>query len=155
MLDLTRLTSIVLSLLSQITSMSQIFMDPYYRTVTGLIVLIEKEWLSFGHKFGERAGRSEKGETERSPIFQQFLEALALVLIQKPESFEFNEKLLLALVEHQRSGWFGTFLLNTEVARRDAATSKRTVSLWSFIESNRIAFTRPNFDMHAHMNSHR
>lgn len=41
---------------AQLTSLAMIQLDSYYRTIEGFIVLIEKEWCSFGHKFGERIG---------------------------------------------------------------------------------------------------
>jgi myotubularin-related protein 1/2 len=41
----------------------------------GFCALIQKEWLSFGHKFNDRLGHglSEELATEFSPIFLQFL----------------------------------------------------------------------------------
>lgn len=41
-------------------------------------VLIEKEWLSFGHKFSQRVGHGDKNhsDAERSPVFVQFIDAV-------------------------------------------------------------------------------
>jgi myotubularin-related protein 6/7/8 len=41
---------------SQLSSLSQICLDPYYRTIEGFMILVEKDWLSFGHMFKHRSG---------------------------------------------------------------------------------------------------
>ena len=42
------------------------------------MVLIEKEWLSFGHKFGNRIGHGEDkhNDSERSPVFLQWVDCV-------------------------------------------------------------------------------
>jgi hypothetical protein len=47
---------------SQLSALSQILLDPYFRTLEGFIVLVEKDWLAFGHMFQLRSGflNSEK-----------------------------------------------------------------------------------------------
>jgi myotubularin-related protein 6/7/8 len=47
---------------SQLSAVSQLCLDPYYRTTRGFQVLIEKDFISFGHRFLDRCGHlsSEK-----------------------------------------------------------------------------------------------
>lgn len=39
---------------AQMCSLTQIFLDPYARTLEGFEVVIEKEWVAFGHCFESR-----------------------------------------------------------------------------------------------------
>ena len=41
---------------SQLSALAQIMLDPFFRTIDGLITVIEKDWLSFGHMFRLRSG---------------------------------------------------------------------------------------------------
>ena len=36
---------------TQIVSLAQIMIDPHFRTIKGFQQLIDKDWVSFGHKF--------------------------------------------------------------------------------------------------------
>ena len=89
-----------------LTSLAQVLIEPYYRTIKGLAVLIEKDWLSFGHPFGLRCGyiHSEGSAQETSPVFILFLDALYQLICQAPCAFEYNEPLLSALGGHLFDG---------------------------------------------------
>lgn len=47
---------------AQISSLVQICIDPFFRTMEGFMVLVEKDWCSFGHKFNERSGHLSSNE---------------------------------------------------------------------------------------------
>lgn len=36
---------------AQLTALAMLMLDSYYRTIKGFEVLVEKEWISFGHRF--------------------------------------------------------------------------------------------------------
>lgn len=71
----------------QLCALAQILLHPRYRTIRGFIDLVEKDWLSFGHKFSERTGvfNGKASDPEKSPIFVQFLDCVRQILIQFPE----------------------------------------------------------------------
>ena len=132
---------------SQLCSIVQIILDPYFRTFEGFAVLIEKDWVSFGHQFAIRNGcdhRSEK-KKERSPIFVQFLHAIYQIMEQYPDAFEFRENMLLFLSEEIYSNKYGTFLFNSEKELEENEARQITVSIWSEIFLNKKKYINPHY----------
>jgi myotubularin-related protein 1/2 len=114
--------------------------------------------LSFGHKFAERIGHGDPnaGDTERAPIFTQWLvtymmflhifinisidvcclqrlDAVWQLIRQFPTSFEFNEAFLRELFDQVSACRFGTFLFNSSKERFEAKTAKETPSIWTYL----------------------
>lgn len=128
---------------AQVSAMTQLLLDPYYRTMRGFMILVEKEWLSFGHKFAQRNSHGAKPQAQTSPIFVQFLDAVFQLTEQHPSAFEFNSDFLLELVDHSYSCRFGTFLFNCERERAEARVAERTASLWSYLNHHRRRYLNP------------
>ncbi|XP_051564508.1 myotubularin isoform X4 [Myxocyprinus asiaticus] len=130
---------------AQLTSLSMLMLDSYYRTLRGFQVLLEKEWISFGHKFASRIGHGDKNhaDQDRSPIFLQFIDCVWQMTKQFPTAFEFNERLLVVILDHLFSCRFGTFLYNCESARESNNVRTKTVSLWSLINSDTSSYINP------------
>jgi len=131
---------------SQMCSLAQIIIDPYFRTIEGLAVLIEKDWCSFGHMFHKRVGHgsSKFADSDRSPIFVQFLDALWQTWHQAPERFEYNEWLLEFLAQEVVSCKYGSFLFDCEKQRNEHLVKQSTVSVWTYVcRTGRKDFMNP------------
>jgi myotubularin-related protein 1/2 len=132
----------------QLVSLAQLMLDPYYRTIRGFAVLIEKEWCSFGHKFTDRIGVGKDASdepNERSPVMLQFLDCVWQITRQFPTAFEFNEKLLLYVWDALLSGLYGTFLYNNECERILEKVWERTESAWTPVLENAGPFTNDEY----------
>ncbi|KAG0052879.1 hypothetical protein BGZ83_002027 [Gryganskiella cystojenkinii] len=159
---------------AQLTSVAQVCLDPYYRTLRGFQVLVEKEWCSFGYKFMDRCGHlsndknfvalsatnsaantfanvqsklyNNKHIRETSPVFHQFLDCVFQTMHQYPTRFEFNEHFLIQLHYHVYSCQFGNFLFNCERDRRQYQASTKCSSIWDFINSNKEEYLNKDYN---------
>ena len=93
-------------------------MDPHYRTIEGFMQLVEKEWITFGHRFTQRSSQTEANKQSGfAPVFLLFLDSVFQLLRQFPCSFEFNDFYLRFLAFHHVSNRFNTFKLDSEADR--------------------------------------
>ncbi|GMI08615.1 hypothetical protein TrVE_jg11336 [Triparma verrucosa] len=131
---------------SQMSATCMLLLDPYYRTIEGFAILIEKEWLDFGHKFKDRHGQgSDKHPNERSPVFVQWLDTVHQLMHQFPTAFELNEELLVFVADHLHSCLFGTFLGNNAKERKELQLKEKTISIWTYVLSKRERFVNQAF----------
>ncbi|XP_015666239.1 myotubularin-related protein 8 [Protobothrops mucrosquamatus] len=134
---------------AQVCSLACLLLDPFYRTLKGFMVLIEKEWIAMGHKFSHRCGHLEGDPKEVSPIFTQFLECTWQLMQQFPCAFGFNERLLLEIHDHVYSCQFGNFLGTCQKDREDLKIFEKTHSLWPFLLQRKLEFRNPLYKGYA------
>ena len=135
---------------SQVCALAQLLLDPYFRTIDGLCVLVEKDFCAFGHPFqlrsahGVRPERRPQDGAQCSPIFLQFLDAAQQLCRAFPQHFEYTPSLLLFLSDAQHSCRFGTFFCDTDRERRDLGChSGAAPSVWALVRARRDAFASP------------
>ncbi|XP_061440168.1 myotubularin-related protein 7 isoform X5 [Rhineura floridana] len=128
---------------AQVCSVASLLLDPYYRTLKGFMVLIDKDWVSFGHKFNHRYGNLDGDPKEISPVIDQFIECVWQLMEQFPCAFEFNERFLIHIQHHIYSCQFGNFLCNSQKERRELKIQERTYSLWPHLWKNRADYVNP------------
>lgn len=120
-----------------ISSLTQILLDPYFRTTCGFESLIQKDWVSLGHPFSDRLGHVINNDTtERSPLLLLFLDCTWQLLQQFPDEFEFSETFLTTLWDSAFLPIFDTFLFNSEHDRQLAIGKKRLIlrPVWDWAE---------------------
>ncbi|OWZ20493.1 Myotubularin [Phytophthora megakarya] len=136
---------------AQLCALAQIMIDPYYRTLSGVMTVIEKDFLAFGHKFTERNGGDRNRDPQRnksSPVMFQFIDALWQMQRQYPSSFEFNERFLLHLANSLTSGLYGTFMYDSRYQRDVNEVKYNTVSVWTPVLMKPSMYSNSEYEMH-------
>nr|XP_055055916.1 myotubularin-related protein 12 [Misgurnus anguillicaudatus] len=97
-----------------ISSLAQIMLDPYYRTLTGFQSLVQKEWVAGCHAFLDRCNHlHQKDKDCQSPVFLLFLECVWQLVQQHTPAFQFSETYLTVLSDSIHVPVFSTFLFNS------------------------------------------
>ncbi|XP_063627286.1 myotubularin-related protein 10-B [Cydia splendana] len=140
-----------------VSCLTQLLLDPHFRTISGFQSLIQKEWVALGHPFCDRFGLPRPGNPKDSkdtsaaqtaPVFLLFLDCTWQLLQQFPDKFQFSETYLTTLWDCAHNHLFDTFLFNCP-RDRELAVAKNFVQrpVWDwgeqFSEKDKALFYNP------------
>uniref|UniRef100_A0A8C7C9J4 Myotubularin-related protein 12 n=1 Tax=Oncorhynchus kisutch TaxID=8019 RepID=A0A8C7C9J4_ONCKI len=97
-----------------VSSLVQLMLDPYYRTLLGFQSLVQKEWVAGGHAFLDRSNHLHLKDKVESPVFLLFLECVWQLQQQHGPAFQFSETYLTVLSDSIHVPVFTTFLFNND-----------------------------------------
>lgn len=140
-----------------VSSLTQIILDPFFRSKLGFQSLIQKDWVAMGHPFANRLGHILSKEIEPSPVFLLFLDCVWQLIQQYPTAFHVSETYLTTLWDSVYITVFDTFLFNSQHHRNLASSGNsnshpplilRSVWDWreQFSEKDIALFCNPLFD---------
>lgn len=125
---------------SQICALCQIMIDSKWRTIHGFIELLQKDWIDMGHTFCNRCSHLESEDYgEASPIFAQFIDAIAQLIEKYPTEFEFNLLFLEIVLSNAYSQLFGDFMGNNYKERSEM---ERPTSLFFCFDDDKYGFAQ-------------
>eukprot|EP00760_Papus_ankaliazontas_P038526 PhM_4_TR9167/c0_g1_i1/m.94506/K01108/MTM1; myotubularin len=127
---------------SQLVSLASLVLDPYYRTLEGFGVLVQKDWLQPGHKFEDRTNCLT---SEFSPVFLQFLDCVYQLWCCNSSKFEFSLEALELVALHHNSHRFGDFYGNCEREREEDNVASTTRSLWDYLSAESGSLVNPSY----------
>lgn len=137
-----------------ISSLTQLLLDPHFRSIDGFQSLVQKEWIALEHPFQRRLGHvciggSEQSDSEQSPVFLLFLDCVWQLLQQFPDEFEFSQTYLTTLWDSCFMPIFDTFQFDSQAQRARAVNEGRLVlrPVWDwgeqFSEKDKMFFSNP------------
>ncbi|XP_056282422.1 myotubularin-related protein 9-like isoform X2 [Pseudoliparis swirei] len=103
-----------------ISTLAQLIMDPWARTLEGFLALLEREWVQAGHPFRQRCAHSAYSHArlqQESPVFLLLLDCVWQLWRQFPLALGFSEALLLRLATEAYASDYGTFLCSSHQER--------------------------------------
>ncbi|CAH0399351.1 unnamed protein product [Chilo suppressalis] len=140
-----------------VSSLTQLMLDPYFRTISGFQSLVQKEWVALGHPFCDRLGLPRPGSPKEGkesttaqvgPVFLLFLDCVWQLTERHPAAFQFTDIYLTTLWDAAHNHLFDTFLFNCP-RDRELAVAKSLVQrpVWDwgeqFSEEDKALFENP------------